>query len=118
MGHQGHLKAQPGRGECLRELRIVSLLFVVDVVLLDSTCEDLQHPLGPFAAECKAVWMRVSTSKSEAMSLCWRRWTAPSGLGERYCLVLFTIDGTMECEVDRQIVAASVVKWVLLSICP
>ena len=48
-----------GRESPAGDLRIASLVFVVDVVLLDSTCE--------------TVRMRVSTSKSEAMVLCWKK---------------------------------------------
>ena len=54
------------------DLRIASLLFADDVVLLATSDRDLQHALGRFAAECEAVGMRVSTSKSEAMVLCWK----------------------------------------------
>jgi len=50
-------------------LRIASLLFEDDVVLLAISDPDLQHALGRFAAKCEAVGMRVSTSKSEAMVL-------------------------------------------------
>lgn len=42
--------------------RIASLLCVGDAVLLTST--------GPFAGECEAAGMRVSSSKSEATALC------------------------------------------------
>ena len=51
------------------DLRIASLLFADDVVLLSPSHRDLQHALGRFAAECEAVGMRVSISKSEAMVL-------------------------------------------------
>jgi len=49
------------------DLRIASLLFADDVVLLASSDRDLQHTLWQFAAECEAVSMRVSTSMFEAM---------------------------------------------------
>ena len=52
------------------DLRLASLLFADDVVLLATSDHDLQHALGRFAAECEVVGMRVSTSKSEAMVLC------------------------------------------------
>ena len=52
------------------ELRIESLLFADNVVLLATSDSDLQHALGRFAAECEAVGMRVSTSKSVAMVFC------------------------------------------------
>jgi len=53
----------------LGDLRIASLLFADDVVLLATSDHELQHALGRFAAECETVEMRVSTSKSEAMVL-------------------------------------------------
>jgi len=52
------------------DLRVASLLFADDVVLLATSDRELQHALGWFAAECEAVGMRVSTSNSEAMVLC------------------------------------------------
>ncbi len=55
------------------DLRIASLLFADDVVLLASSHCDLQHSLGRFAAECEVVGMKVSTSKFEAMVLCWKK---------------------------------------------
>jgi len=64
------------------ELRIASLLFADDVVLLATSDRDLQHALERFAVSCKLVGMRVSTSKSEAMVLCQK---TPSGLGVSCC---------------------------------
>ena len=43
------------------DLRITSLLFADDVVLLASSSRDLQLSLEPFAAECEAFMMRIST---------------------------------------------------------
>ena len=69
------------------DLRIPSLLFGDDVVLLATSYRDLQHALGQFAAECEAVGMRVSTSNSEAMVFCRKTENgAPSGLGVSCCL--------------------------------
>ncbi len=51
------------------DLRIASLLFADDVVLLVTSDCDHQYALERFAAECEAVGMRLSTSKSEAMIL-------------------------------------------------
>ncbi|TWW74022.1 hypothetical protein D4764_14G0000230 [Takifugu flavidus] len=51
------------------DLRITSLLFADDVVLLASSARDLQLSLDRFAAACEAAGMRISTSKSEAMVL-------------------------------------------------
>ena len=51
------------------DLKIASLLFADDVVLMASSAVDLQHSLDQFVAECEAAGMRISTSKSEAMVL-------------------------------------------------
>ena len=99
-------------------LRIASLLFVDDVVLLASSNCDLQHALGQFAAECEAVGMRISTSKSEAMVLCRKKVACPLRVGTeflpqveefKYLGVLFTSEGKMEREIDRRIGAAAAV---------
>ncbi|KAI3372279.1 hypothetical protein L3Q82_022788 [Scortum barcoo] len=51
-----------------------SQLFADDVVLLASSGQDLQYVLlRRFAAECEVAGMRISTSKSEAMVLDWKR---------------------------------------------
>ena len=66
--------------------------------------------------------MRVSTSKSKAMILCWKKvdcslWVGNELLPQvkefKYLRVLFTSEGKMEREVDRQISAASALMWVL-----
>ena len=54
-------------------LRISSLLFADDVVLLAPSDGDLQLSLELFAAECEVAGMRISTSKSETMVLSWKR---------------------------------------------
>ena len=43
-------------------LRIASLLFADDVVLMAPSVCDLQHSLDQFAAECEVAGMRISTS--------------------------------------------------------
>ena len=43
--------------------------------------QDFQQALGWFAAECEAVRMRVSTSKSEAVVLCWKTVVCPVRVG-------------------------------------
>lgn len=48
-------------------LTISSLLYAVDLVLLASSGQDLQCILRRFSAECEAVGMKFSSSKSEAM---------------------------------------------------
>ncbi|KAI3366802.1 hypothetical protein L3Q82_009465, partial [Scortum barcoo] len=52
-----------------------------DVVLLASSSQDLQRVLERFAAECEAVGMRISTSKSEAMVLDRKRVACPLRVG-------------------------------------
>ncbi len=81
------------------DLRIASLLFADDVVLLASSHCDLQHALGQFAAECVVGGMKVSASKSEAMVLCRKKvdcslWVGSELLPQteefKYLGVLFT----------------------------
>ena len=55
------------------DLRIGSLLFADNVVLLASSGRDLQLSLERFAAECEAAGMRISTSRSETMVLSRKR---------------------------------------------
>ncbi len=57
----------------LGNLRIALLLFADIVVLLASSARDVQQALGWFAVECEVVGMRVSTSKSKAIVLCWKK---------------------------------------------
>ena len=96
-----------------------SLLFADDVVLLATSDCDLQHALGRFAAECEAVRMRVSTSKSEAMVLCRKTVECSLPVGSelqpqaKYLRVLFTSEGKMERVMDRRIGAASAVMRAL-----
>ncbi|KAK3526236.1 hypothetical protein QTP70_018714 [Hemibagrus guttatus] len=98
--------------------RISSLIFADDVVLLASSGLDLQHALGHFAAECEAAGMRVSTSKSEAMVLDWKKVACTLQVGGevlpqveefKYLGVLFTSEGKMDREIDRRIGAAAAV---------
>jgi len=102
------------------DLEIASLLFADDLVLLATS--NLQHALGQFAAECEAVMMRVSTSKSEAMALCRKMVECSLRVGIellsqakefKYLGVLFTSEDKMEQEMDRQIGAPSAVMWAL-----
>ncbi len=97
---------------------ISSLLFADDVVVLATSDQDLQHALGRFAAECEAVGMRISASKSEAMVLSRKRVACPLQVGGvllpqveefKYLGFLFTSEGRMEWEIDRRIGAASAV---------
>ncbi|XP_018538853.1 uncharacterized protein LOC108887791 [Lates calcarifer] len=83
-----------------------------------SSDHDLQHTLGRFVAECEAVGMRVSTSKSEAMVLSRKMVDCSLRVGGellpqakefKYLGVLCMSDGRMEYEIDRRISAASAV---------
>ena len=65
-------------------LRIPSLLFADDVVLLSSSNSDLQLSLGGFAVECEAARMRISTSKSETVDLSRKRVDRPLQVGESH----------------------------------
>lgn len=78
------------------------MFFADDLVLLVSSVRDLQHTLEWFAAKCETAGMRVSTSKSEAMVLCWKTddcflWVGDELLTQaeefKYPRVLFTSDG-------------------------
>nr|XP_049577496.1 glycine receptor subunit alpha-3 isoform X1 [Syngnathus scovelli] len=104
------------------DLSIAFLLFADDVVLLASSGRDLQLSLERFAAECEAVGMRVSTSKSKSMVLDRKRVECPLRIGDeilpqveefKYLGVLFTSEGRMEREIDRRIGAASAVMRTL-----
>ena len=99
-------------------LRISSLLFADDVVLLASSDCDLQHSLDRFAAEGEAAGMRISTSKSEAMVLSRKPMDCLLRVGNeslpqvkefKYLGVLFASEGTMEREIGRRIGAAGAV---------
>ena len=104
--------------------QIPSLLFADDVVLLVSLYSDLQPSLGWFAAECEAVGMIISTSKSKGIILSRKRVDCPLQVGGeshpqmeefKYLLVLFMREGRQEQETDRRIGPASAVmrtlKW-------
>ncbi|TWW52999.1 R2DM Retrovirus-related Pol polyprotein from type II retrotransposable element, partial [Takifugu flavidus] len=103
------------------DLRIRSLLFADDVVLLASSARDLQLSLDRFAAACEAAGMKISTSKSEAMVLNRKKVECLLRVEEilpqveefKYLGVLFTSEGRMEREIDRRIGAASTVMRAL-----
>ncbi|KAK3548141.1 hypothetical protein QTP70_004858 [Hemibagrus guttatus] len=74
--------------------------------------------MGQFAAEYEAAGMRISTSKSEAMVLDWKKVACPFQVGGeflpqveefKYLWVLFTSEGRMDHEIDRWIGAAAAV---------
>ena len=80
--------AQPnGGGSQVLGLRIPSLLFADDVVLLVSMNSDLQLALGRFVAECEAAGVRISTSKFEAMLLRRKRVDYPLWIGATSAVV-------------------------------
>uniref|UniRef100_A0A8C6KZX9 Reverse transcriptase domain-containing protein n=1 Tax=Nothobranchius furzeri TaxID=105023 RepID=A0A8C6KZX9_NOTFU len=100
-------------------LRIRSLFFADDVILLASSERDLQLSLERFAAECEAAGMRISSSKSETMVLIWKRIECLLQVGDevlpqveefKYLGVLFTSEGKLEREIDRRIDPASAVR--------
>ncbi|KAK3545415.1 hypothetical protein QTP70_007410 [Hemibagrus guttatus] len=71
-------------------------------------------------AECEADGMRVSTSKSDAMVLNWKKMACTLQVGDavlpqveefKYLGVLFTSEGRMDHEIDRRIGAAAAVMW-------
>ncbi|TWW77601.1 hypothetical protein D4764_12G0009910 [Takifugu flavidus] len=104
------------------DLRIRSLLFADDVVLLASSACDLQLSLDRFATACEAAGMKISTSKSEAMVLNRKKVECLLRVKEeilpqveefKYLGVLFTSEGRMEREINRRIGAASGVMWTL-----
>ncbi|TWW81841.1 R2 Retrovirus-related Pol polyprotein from type I retrotransposable element [Takifugu flavidus] len=104
------------------DLRIGSLLFADDVVLLASSARNLQRSLDRFAAACEAAGMKISTSKSKAMVLNQKKVECLLRVKEeilpqveelKYLGVLFTSKGRMEQEIDRRSGAASAVMWTL-----
>ena len=89
---------------------------------LGSLNSDTQLPLGRFAAGCEAAGMRISTCKSEAMVLSWKRVDCPLSVGGellpqvedfKYLGVLFTNERKMEREFDRGIRAVSAMMQTL-----
>ncbi|KAL7836057.1 hypothetical protein SRHO_G00284040 [Serrasalmus rhombeus] len=115
-------RSQGMEGVRFGDLRVTSLLFAEDVVLLGTSGRELQLSLDRFAAECDAAGMRISTSKSEAMVLTRERVESPLWVGDellpqveefKYLGVLFTSDGTREREIDRRIGAGSAVMRAL-----
>ncbi|KAK3507901.1 hypothetical protein QTP70_002530 [Hemibagrus guttatus] len=111
-------RSQGLEGVWFGDHRISSLLFADDVVLLAPSSLDLQHALRHFAVECEAAGRRVSTSKSEAMVLDRKKVACTIQVGGeflpqveefKYLGVLFTSEGRMDGEIDRQIGAVAAV---------
>ena len=113
-------RSQGAEGVRFGDLRIRSLLFADDVVMLASLGRDLQLSQERFEAEYEAAGMRISTSNSQTMVLSWKR--CPLGVGNeilpqveefKYLRILFTSEGRMVREIDRRIDEASAVMWAL-----
>ena len=111
-------RSQGGVGVRLGELRVESLLFADDLVLMAPSVRDLQLSLDRFAAECTAAGMKISISKSEAMVLSRKPVDCTVRVGNeilpqvkefKYLGVLFTSEGRTEQEISRRIGAAGAV---------
>ena len=111
-------RSRGGEGIRLGELRVSSLLFADDVVLLAPSVQDLQLSLDRFDAECTAAGMKISVSKSEAMVLSRKPVDCAVRVGNKalpqvkefkYLGVLFTSEGRAEKEISRRIGAAGAV---------
>ena len=111
-------RSQGEGGIRLGELRVASLLFADDVVLMAPSVQDLQLSLDRFAVECTAAGMRISISKSEAMVLSRKTMDCAVQVGNetlpqvkefKYLGVLFTSEGRTKQEISRRIGAAGVV---------
>jgi len=73
--HGQDLKAQPSGGVCPvwgPQNFLSAICRLCGSALVASSDWDLQHALGWIAVNYEAVGMRFSTSKSEAMDLCWK----------------------------------------------
>ncbi|KAI3357204.1 hypothetical protein L3Q82_015660 [Scortum barcoo] len=81
-----------------------------------SSSQDLQHVLERFAAECEAAgMMRISTSKSEAMVLDWKRVACPLRVGgEVLPQVYLGQDGQVEVYANTMIQPNSAINRDLL----
>lgn len=78
----------------------------------------LQLALGPFAAECEAAGLRISTSKSVAMVLSWERvecppWVREDVLPQEEEFKHLGGKGRMEREADKRIRVVATVMWTL-----
>ena len=113
-------RSSGGEGIRLGELKVESLLFADDLVLMAPSVQELQLSLDRFAAECTAAGMRISISKSEAMVLSREPMDCAVQVGNetlpqvkefKYLGVLFTSErkGKTEKEISRRIGAAGAV---------
>ena len=116
------MRSRSQEGVVWGSLRVSLLLFADDVVLLAPSHECLQHALKQFAAECDAVSMRISTSKSESMVLSQKRIECPLQVEEenlpqvkefKYLGVFFMRDGRRDGEFSRRLGQAAAVMQLL-----
>ena len=107
-------RSQGVEGVRFGDLRIGSLLFADDVVLLAPSDHDLQLSLDWFAAECKTARMSMVLNRKRVEStLRVGDEILPQVEEFKYLWVLFTSEGRMEREIDRRIGAASAVMRTL-----
>ena len=103
------------KGIWLGNIRVSSLLFADDVVMMVSSSHDLPCAPEQLAAKCDVAAMKVSLSKSEVMVPNRRKGSAPCWSGLCLCLksrslsLLWTCssDGRLVREMNRQIGALS-----------
>lgn len=62
-------------------LRVLSLLFGDDWVLLASSGHDLEYVLGQFAIKSEVAWLTFNSSYSKATIPTGNEWNAPFGFG-------------------------------------
>ena len=105
--------------ECISigNARVSNLLFADDVAKLASTRTDLQQALDRFNEECNAAGMKISTSKTQAMTISrtphvsGNLHVSGSPLTEvekfKYLGVTFTSDGKWDTELTSRIGAAA-----------
>lgn len=64
---------------CLTNRNADAIILNGEVTVLDADSVSRTQALGPFVAKSEAARMRLSTSKSEVMVLCWKSagWPLP-----------------------------------------
>jgi len=86
------------------------MLFADDPVPLAFSSRDLQCEWERFTAECEATWMKVRSSKSEAVVLNQKKVACPLRVGDeslplteefKYLWILFMSDGKLDREMNR-----------------
>lgn len=81
------------------DIRVASLLFADDIVLLTSFDRDLQCPLEQIAAECDAVGSVDCSVQVGGRGV----------IQVAYLRVLFMSDGKKDCKIDRRLGALAAV---------